>query len=302
MAKCYIGPQGGVSRYKVTFQGSHCTFSNSLVKVKKGGTVSVQIYPETGYVLEQVTISSGQNYAYDRVANTITITDVTDDLAVTMNFAAFAQSYAYKGTRETVTVPYTGYYEVEVGGATGGRHGPTVMEVAKGGLLRSVFQFTRDEILYIYCAAAGGNAGTPAGGAGGYGHQAGAAGTDGTMGSDHGYGYGGGGGGGGGSTRVMLDNGSKYAEASGGGGSSGYNTGNTTGGGGGTGGKGGGADGGAARYPVFVPYNADPQPGNPGGARAVGAVKTITQTVGGAGAQNQSYNGYAKITYLGIFL
>lgn len=289
----------GEARHKITFQGTHCTFSNSLVKVKKGGTVSVLVYPESDYVLEQVVTSIPYEYAYDRVTKVLSISNVTDNLTVTVNYASFAQSFGYTGAMEQITLPYTGYYEVEVGGASGGRYGSS-MQTAKGGLLRSVFRLTRGDILYIYCGQTGGDASRPGSGAGGYGHEAGFAGTRGTMGSDQGYGYGGGGGGGGGSTRVMLDNGAIYAEASGGGGSGGFKTGNTTGGSGGTGGKGGGIDGGAAKGPDNTAYNAGPVVGNPGGARAVGAEKTLTQTIGGNGTENQPYNGYAKITYLGI--
>lgn len=288
--------QGG-GGCKVAFQGMHCTFSNNLIKVKKGGTVSVRVYPESGYVLEQVVTSILYEYVYDRVTNVLTIANVTDNLTVTVNYAAFTQSYTYTGARETLTIPHTGYYEVETGGASGGVY--SGVNPAKGGLIRAILAFNRDDKLYIYCGNCGGNASRPGAGAGGYGHQNGTAGTAGTMGSDQGYGYGGGGGG---SSRVMLDNDSKYVSASGGGGSGGFGTGNTTGGSGGTSGKGGGPDGGAATGPDHTPYNAGPVVGKPGGARAVGATQIITQIVGGNGSENKAYTGYAKITYLGISL
>lgn len=298
MAIVYMGSAGKASTYRVVLKGTHCTFNLDMVSVKKGGTVSIIVYPEAGYVLSLLSTSAPCEKAFELATNTITLSKITADVVVSVDYASWSADYAYTGTRESLLVPHTGYYEVEVAAGSGGVTSETGLTQAKGGYIKAICCFAQSQVLSIYCGGVGGNGGRPGAGGGGWGYGGGAAGVAGEMGTNTGYGYSWGGSGGGGGSRIGLEDNTVYVEASGGGGSSGKGSAGSSGGRGGAGGKGGGLNGGSGGPTPAHDWSGAKHPGSIGGVSALGAEKTVIATPGG----NLQTVGYVKIKYLGCLI
>lgn len=298
MAIVYMGSAGKPSTYRVVLKGTHCTFNLDMVSVKKGGTVSIIVYPEAGYVLSLLSTSAPCEKAFELATNTITLSKITADVVVSVDYASWSVDYAYTGARQSLLVPHTGYYEVEVAAANGGiGYNTGSAAIAKGGYIKAILPFEKERTLYVHVGGNGGGGVYTSGGGGGFGYGSGASGGPGTSGN--GYTSCGGGGGGGGS-KVGLDDDSVFAEASGGGGCGGHSSGNpfsATGHAGGAGGKGGGINGGRAGAGSTLVHDnsiTSAHYGGAGGASATGAERIIQTVVGG------SSSSFVKMKYLGI--
>ena len=130
-------------KYNITVNLSGATINGASSKsfvVENGNSLSLDIVPETGFILASKECDKG---AFDKKTNVLYFNNVSSDITCNLTFKTSKKEYAYTGKSETFTAEMTGKYRITAVGAQGSESG------GKGGQVVGEISLNTGEVLTI---------------------------------------------------------------------------------------------------------------------------------------------------------